>query len=486
MDEIKPIQNSNSQTADKQSEPVVPIKPIAENGQPPMEKTPDQAPIQTPPQQPVTDAKPAVAENPAKPTVVPKEAVISRGKPKRLSRIIGIILGILVVGAAVFFIFFYRVTIDIEIPNKPDSIILDGNTTSSGVHKVMPGNHSLVITKEGYISIRVSQKMAIGEKITLNFPLQAQTEPQLLANGATEVSPNLNGTFINFVTQDNRLSTVPATTDNGKFSVVGLSDAAFGPVKQALFAKDNTFALVFDSSALQLVDFKKTNLTNQVVHKLPPDASKISAITWNNNAGDYTGEANGKIIYDLKTDSTWNLIMANRTHSQSEILMNIDSKTFSGLYFNWGENPQKVLIAGGELGVLDLPSRTYQTIDKTKDIHFAIWGPTGKYALAVGKNGDVFELKDNQLQSLNYKTAPGQVMFISASEAIIVSSGRPVRINFDTGQTINYAEIKGLGQASSVGFSNGSIFFTDQTGLETAPLTENVYSIKEGQVGNSQ
>ncbi len=406
----------------------------------------------------------------------PRGAVIRRSVTSPLPKIILGFFVFLVVGAGVFFFFFYRVTLNIAIPNNPDQITLDGKPIQEGVKKILPGEHSLVIAKKGYISYRLAKRFSIGEKLNLSFDLKPQIEPQLLAAGARMASASADQKFVNYVTADSHLAAVPVAQSGQSAVPTVLSVGAFKGLRQVLFSKTNTFALVLDGEALKLIDLKKTDILDQVIAKLPPDPTKISSITWNATESQFVPEANSKLVYDLKTGDLWNIILANRTHSQSEILMELEGGGFSNLHLDWGLSPKNILVAGGELGIIDVSARTYQTVDKQKNIHFALWGPNGTFALAIGGDKTVYLLKNlTTLESQNLQSTSGQITFISEKEGLIVSEGRPVRVNFDTGEVTSYAEIKGLDGAKSIAVAEGNLYFADQEGLKTAALTENVY-----------
>lgn len=430
-----------------------------------------------PPPVPPNYKPPDALKSPAAPAPkVTSGAVIRRSGTSPLPKIVLGFLLFLIGAGAVFFFFFYRVTLNINISNQPDQILLDGKPIQAGVKKVMPAEHSLVISKQGYISYRIDKKFAIGEKLDLSFALKPQTEAQTLAAGGRLCSASIDQKYINYVSADNHLAAVPVTDSVQSAVPTVLSVGAFNGLKQVLFSQTNTFALVLDAEALKLIDLKKTDILDQVIAKLPPDPKLISSITWNATKSQFVSEANEKVLYDLKTASLWNIILSNRTHTQSEILMELEGNTFSNISLDWGLSPKNILLAGGELGIIDVSARTYQTIDKEKNIHFATWGPNGTYALAIGGDKTVYLLKNlTTMESLNYKSDAGKVAFISEKEGLIISDGRPVRINFDTGEVTSYAEIKGLDGAKSIAVASGNLYFADQEGLKTAALTENVY-----------
>jgi hypothetical protein len=204
-------------------------------------------------------------------------------------------------------------------------------------------------------------------------------------------------------------------------------------------------------------------LINQTEAKLPPLASAIHSVSWNDNASQYFSEANSKIIYDLLSSSGWDVYLSNRTHTEANMIMQFD-QGFTNPMFDWGENPNQVLIAGGELGFLDLSKRDYQTISKDHDFVFAKWGPGAKNAIAVDAEGIVYKINtDHKIEQLPFQSGKSLVSFIDENTLAAISQGRPVQYNFDTKSLINYAEVKDLDKSRSfVARSDIFYFETDQ------------------------
>jgi len=459
---------------DKPKEEIIPIEELkqeeppatAAGGQmvpPKTEKAPPSPPPPSPPQ----------PHSPVKP---PPSAVIKRGMG-RLGIILEILAGAIILATIIFFVFFYRVQININPTPNPDKILLDGKEVSPGIYKLMPKRHSVIITKEGYISFREDKKFRFGEKQNLNFKLVPIKDSKLIVPGATMPSLSPNGKTINFVSSDGKLSSVSADPRDKQIPIA-LSNGSYQNIRQLLFSDNLSFALLLDSEALRVIDFRRSDLINQIEAKLPPLASAIHSVTWNQGKSQYFPEENSKIVYDFDVDYGWTLMLANRNHTQSEALMQIDKKNFSSMHLDWGENPTKILLSGGELGVFDLTNRQYQTISKQANFKWAKWGPKGTYAIALDDQNNVYVLKEDKLTKTSLKSKPGLITFIAENEIILVDEGRPISFNFDTMSTINYAEIKGLENSTAISASAYEIYFTDSDGLKEAQISELPYKFQ--------
>jgi hypothetical protein len=447
------------------NEPKEEIRPIEELKQEEPPVSPPAAPRAPlpPPRPPVKEPKP------------PASAVIKRG-PGRVWKVLGIVGGAVVLTAIIFFVFFYRVQININPTPTPDKILLDGKEVNPGVYHLIPKQHSVTITKEGFISFREDKKFRFGERQNLNFKLVPIENSKLIATGATLPSLSSDGKTINFVSSDGKLSSVSADPQ-GKQTPVALSNGSYQNIRQLLFSDNSSFALLLDSEALKVVDFSRPDLINQTEAKLPPLASAIHSVTWNKGTSQYFPQANSQIIYDFDVDYGWTLMFANRNHTQSEALMQLDKKNFSSMWLDWGENPTQVLLAGGELGVLDLTNRQYQTISKQANFKWARWGPKGTYAVALDDQNNVYALKGGKLSKTGLKSKPGLISFTAENEIILADEGRPISFNFDTMSSINYAEIKGLENSTGISVLAYEIYFTDPEGLKEAQISALPYKI---------
>ena len=407
-------------------------------------------------------AKPSGAPGPA--------AVVRRGSP-RFIKVLLIFLAVVVLGTGAFFLFFYRAQVNISPNPTPDKILVDGKEVQAGKFHLLPGVHSIIIEKDGYISYRTQQNFKINERLKLTFPLQEATKPTLVAAKARMVSVANDGRAIDFLSGEGILSSFAGSGS----TATALSNGTYKDVRKLIFSDQNDFAFILDNEALRVLDFARSDTLNQVEAKLPPDASSIHSITSNSGASQYFPDPNSNLLYDMQSSSSWDIILANRAHSQAQIVMSLDKDRFSTLKLDWAKNDRRVLLVGGELGVLDLATREYQQIDAEGDFVAGDISPGGQYALALDTSGEVYLAKDLKAQKLNLQSAPGEIFWLSASEAVVVSAGRPVKYNFDTNEAINYAEISGLKSADSVAVMNKIIYFTDSEGLKSAPLAENIY-----------
>jgi len=405
------------------------------------------------------------------------KAVIGRpGGGGKIFKIIGVIAVILAIAAAVFFFFFYRAVVNINPTPSPDKIILDGKEVKPGVYRLWPGDHTIVIEKQGYVSYELKKDFSVAEKQDLKMKLEGEKETTLVAAGAKKIRPSKDGKTIYFLSLEGRISAFSKTAPD-KAVIEERSNASYQGVREYLISDNGNFALILDSQALRVLDFTKVDFVNQVEAVLPPLASSISSVSWN-PASRYFPEANSRIVYDLKTTSGWDLITADLRHTKANIVMQFEQSDFSSLNIDWSQSQKNILLVGGRLCVLDIVTRPecVKPSDKT-DFVWGKWGPNGKYAILIDKNQSAYVLKTDKVEEIKSLPAGGQVKsaadlgwWESENTLYLLSSSKPIKINFDTGEVIDYAEIKGAKNASSFAILDNKVYFTDNEGLKEASL----------------
>jgi len=500
-----------------ETKPATPTNPVQAPQSPPAAKEPVAAPVTSSAEKPQTDPLPippietpktptsgaAAPANPAPSDSVPagalfksqnasqqpeeqkefldptknKAVIARRGFPRWLTIVLSG-LALLLVGGFAYFWFFYQVVVKIEPKETPDKIVINGKEVSLGTYRLMPGKNQIEISKDGYVSYKVERDLETGEKIDLNFSFQKELPPTLLAAQASDIQRSYDGTVVDYKTKDGRfMLAVPSQKEAAR--TTELSVAGYLNPKKYFVSDDNTFAVLIDDEALKVASFVKSDLINQVEAKLPPDPKKISDFTLNRGSTVYAAEPNSKIIYDLKTDYGWNLIFADRNHQKSEIIMDLTGSKLTNLKLDWGNSPKRVLLVGGEIGVLTLSDRSYQKISDKNDFVSGSWGPKGIYGVAQNSAGEIFKIKDNKVESTGFKTGAGQIAWVDEKKVIFLDQDKPVVFDFDTKIKINYAEVSGLSGAKTLTVIGAKIFFADSAGLKEASLTEDPYK-KEG------
>ena len=473
-------------TSDKPSlgETAAPTQPP--QAPPPAGKV-EPSPLAPPPSAEATGGKPPTEIKPPKPPSPPLDS--ARGKPikinPRIFKIIGIVLGITAVLAAIFYFLIYPAKINIRPTPAPDKITLDGKTVKPGNYRVKPGSHSVSIEKKGYVSYNKTKEFKINEKLDLNFELVLAQGGKLILAGAQQVNLTRDNRFLYILAKDGNIVSLPiAEIQTKATNPLQLSKDPDQGVRKILYSDDGTFSFTLDNEKIRFVDFFRdgysvhTNDFGPTQGAWPENAKQVNSITWNTGSNQYFSTPNSYMIFDQKTDSGWLLYTTDRQHSQSktQVIMRLDPKDFPSLYLDLSENPQYALLVGGSVWRLNIPSRTPEKIsDKKNDFIWGQWGPKGIYALVVDKAGGVYKLENTTLTDLKIKTKPNLVVWLDQSNAIIISGTQPIKVNFDTQETIHYAEIKGIDSANSIALSKGVIYFTDSEGLKSANLTESVY-----------
>jgi len=460
-EEVKPIEEiPSAQGAPPSATPAPETLPVKapETPAPKVEAKAPKTPLPAPPPAPpeAKPSQPAASKEDEK--KVGSRAVIKRPRGGFI-KIILYILGVLILLATGFYFFFYRVTLEINPSPAPDKILLDNKEIKAGIYKTMPGTHSITISKDGYISYISVRNFKMAEKVKLDFALQTEKVPTLSVQGGKfpAYSSDLKNLF--FLDKDSVISVLDLK--NKKAQPTPLSNAQYPTAKVVKISKNSNYALILDNEAIKIVDFSKTDLINQTETKLPPLATNIHSVSWNDNASSYFPEANSKLIYDILSSYGWDVFLTNLKHTDASMILQLDKNKFSSAFFDWGANPNKVLVAGGEVGVLDLSKREYQSISSEKNFVWGKWGPEGTEAVVVDDEGTVYKITpENKLVSLPFKSAPNLISFFDEKNIAAVSEGRPVKYNFDTKQLINYAEVKDLSSAKSF-ISRSDVFYFD-------------------------
>lgn len=477
----EPISSKPEQTKQALTEPKAEEapRPTPAAPPPPPGYRPPEAPSASLPPQDIPVGKMPLPAAPPKAPAPPigSSAIIHRSG-NRLLTIVSVVVATLLVLGLAFFLFFYRATLVINPTPAADKITLDGKEIAPGSYKLMPGDHNLTVSKSGYITLSLTQHFSINQKLDLDsLQLQKAIAPTLIEKGATRNSISGDGNYVNFVSPEGQLQATTVSAQGGKYPVTPLSVGLYPTIRELIFGQDNTFAFILDDQAFKVLDFKKTNLVDQKEAILPPDATRINSFSTNKVKSDAFGSANSQIVYDLKTDTDWFLYLADRDHKQAQILMQIDPNVFSSMSIDWGQNQRQLLLVGGSAAIYDLPTRDFEEISDETGFVSGSWGPSAKYAVAVKDDGELYILKNGELQDQNLKAKNGIYTWISASEIVGINDQGAFKINFDTSSTINYAEIVGLQNSSFIAVSGNSIFFCDAEGLKIAPLKENVYGI---------
>lgn len=371
---------------------------------------------------------------------------------------------------AVFFFFFYRATITLNISPEGYQASVDGKQISTKTIKVNPGFHTLKIEKDGYVSYMSSKSFSIAEQLNVDIEMKKATVAEIVISGARTLDLSKSGNFVNFLGGDSRLYSIAIDQQNAE--PITLSAEQFPTLRKIKYSPNNDFALILDDENLKIADFNKIDPTVQEESTdLPPSASAINTFSWNELSSNFVKIANSKLLYDLKTPSSWDLFMMDLSTLQSQIIMRIDANSFPSLNVHWGESAKTALVTGKKAGLLDIGKREFTPFEE--EFVYGEWSKEGQYALLQKADFSLSLLKNTQVSDLQIKS---KTFFLAGTnELYFLDNNSPTLINFDSGARINYAEVNGLKDASSFVVSGDILYFLDKDGIKSTKLQRGVY-----------
>jgi len=460
--------SASPQPSSSQQAPATPIQPP-----PSVPKEPLSA--QTQPQPNIPQAPPPSSAPPAQvPKAPPIPAKVGKGAIIRRSSFVGktlftIFISILAL-CAIFFFFFYRVTIIFDVSPEGAKTTVDEKEIAAKTIKLNPGFHSIKIEKDGYVSYFSSRKFSIGEKVNLSLELKKAITTEVFINGAKTLDLSKSGNLINFLGEDSRLYYI--ALDQQQSQALPLSNQQFPNLKKVLYSPSNDFAIILDDENLKIADFNKIDPTTQEeATNLPPASSAITTLDWNETSSAFVKKATSKLLYDMKTPTSWDLFLMDLTSLQSQIIMRVDSSLFPSLNVDWGESAKTALITGKKAGILDIGKRDFTQFDE--EFVYGQWGPSGKIAILQKADKSIYILKENRIEGLSLKA--DEFFFSDEKEAYFLQENSLTMVNFDTLSQINYAEISGLSQAKSFVVAQENVYFLDDQGIKSAKLQRGIY-----------
>jgi len=219
---------------------------------------------------------------------------------------------IVLLGAVVFFVFFFRATVKVTATPTTAKISVDGQGASGrGTFRLWPGTHLVTIEEEGHIPFKRSEKLNIGQRVELTVELLAIPEAQTLSQNAVSlVGATTDKESVLFLGGDGK--TLFSRTDGEEKA---LTPAAFdNPIFLKMSPTQDIAVLKKQNGDIAIHDFKRYDLVAQEQFFYGRD---IGAIDWVYPEGE-------KLLYTLLSGSgERSLILADRTNKSLERVLNL-------------------------------------------------------------------------------------------------------------------------------------------------------------------
>lgn len=310
-----------------------------------------------------------------------------------LKRIIFIIIGVILITAVLYFLFFFRATVIIN-PEPSNAQIEIAGKVSLGktTIKLMPGTHRLKITSPGYVAFDQDITAKVSQRSELNIKLKTEPKLEKISNYPGQfVTTTLDGKSLLYLSNNGKtIYKVDNVLASENFSSYAITPDVFSDVANILWHPDKELAIIrYNDGDTSLYDFNRYDL----LHQEKKDwGGGIKGISWRSD-----GE---KIIYYFEPgNGEKSLIRANKDNSGMERIFDMRPYSLIDPAVYWSADQKTVLLVSGELHVFDVYTKTLKKIEGINAVTSAQFTPDSQKIL-YEKKGSLFIIgidgKDNQ------------------------------------------------------------------------------------------
>ncbi len=352
-----------------------------------------------------------------------------------IKKIILLILGFLLIFAAIFFSFFYKGTLIIN--PQPDNAQIDvsgviskGKTTL----RLKPGAYTLTVSAPGYISYKADINIKISQTIT--------AEPQLLLS---PVATKLTKDKISFFNLGDDQQSFLYLSNNGKTfykiakldqtepEITAITPDVFSNINNVLFSPNRQLFIYKKDSATYLYDLKRYDLVHQEVH---PWGEGIGSLAW-------SPDGNNVYYYFAPVSGETTLIKANLDNTKLERVYNFKDTSVRNPQLNISADGNKIIVLTDKIYLFDTYTKNLQELPNITQVASANFSPDSQ-KIIYEISGSLFsvDLKGENKQDLNIKTSLNKIGWIDNNNLIYAQGESPDKFfsyNLTTKQTKQYA-----------------------------------------------
>ncbi len=302
----------------------------------------------------------SMSDTPQEPPVEPKSGTnLESNKSKKLKLVLCIIIGIIIVAAAVYFVFFYKATLDINLEPPTAQVEIAGHTnTGSTQQKLMPGEYKLKISQLGYVTYEKMIKLGASEKKDLNIQLKIQPEPKKVTNFPAKFSTLAeDGNGLIYISNEGRIGYIVYHINTDDISEPSaITPEVFGDVENMIWNPSKRLSILKKKNKhTGIYDFGRYDLLNQEEQDWGEGIGGIA----------YNGDGEKVVYYYTPDTGEKTLIRAKKDNSNIERLIDLREYNLIDPIVKWSKNDKNVLLITNQIYVFDM---YYKTIKKLENI----------------------------------------------------------------------------------------------------------------------
>jgi len=364
---------------------------------------------------------------------------------------------ILVIGAIIFMLFFYKGTLVFN-PN-PSTARIEVNGTSitgSGKIKLNPGNYNIKITAAGYVDYLKNINIEMTKSTFLNITLKKLPEPQEISQGTAQfltAGEDTSGLF--YLGNNGRTAyrmTNAETADTRKIDAI--TPDIFEKLKFLGFSPNQLLAVYKKEMGTYLYDFNRYDLLHQEIRDLGSD---IGYIIWSPD--------NEKILYYFQTkEGEKTLIRANKDNTNQERIFNFKDTGIANPALDWSKDSQKILVIKNDIYIFDIYTKTLSPVTKGGGITEAKFSPDSQNIIfnKVDENQNttlnLTDLNGSNIRELSIKTTLNKIVWLDNKNLIAAlpdladsnASDKLLKLNIDTFEETEFKYGSTIGKISII------------------------------------
>jgi hypothetical protein len=351
-----------------------------------------------------------------------------------IKKVILLILGFLLLSAAIFFSFFYKGTLTINPePNTAQvdvsGVISKGSTTL----RLKPGTYTITVSAPGYITYKASVNIKISQSISIN--------PQLLTSPvATKLTKdqlsflNLGEDKQSFIYLSNSGKTFYkiAKLDQKEPEITAITPDVLPAIDAAIFSPNRQLFVFKKNNQTFLYDLMRYDLVHQEIH---PWGEGIGNLVWSqdgNNVYYYFAPANGETT----------LIKAGRDNTKIDRVYNFKDSSIRNPKLRMSPDGKQMIILTDKIYLFDTYTQSLKELPNINQVSDADFSPDSQ-KITYEVSGSLFstDFDAKTIKDLKIKTALNKTAWLDNNNLLYAQTASPDNFysyNLISGQTKQY------------------------------------------------